>query len=148
MLEEIVEIAREFDLFLIADEIYTHIVYNGNEPLHLSEVIGDVCGHRHARHLQGIALAGLALRLDRGAQPRPRREVRTYVDSLLAAKRLEVCSHDAPQMAIPRVMGDPRYPGHLRSARSMFEARADEAVAAVCRLRQRRRQQARRARST
>ena len=44
VLEEMVAIAREFKLFLIADEIYTHIVYNGHKTLHLSQVIGDVCG--------------------------------------------------------------------------------------------------------
>jgi aspartate/methionine/tyrosine aminotransferase len=33
-------------------------------------------------------------------------------------------------MSIPRVMGDPRYPGHLRRREAMFEQRANEAVAA------------------
>ena len=32
-------------------------------------------GHRHARHIQGAALAGVALRLDRGAQPVARPEL-------------------------------------------------------------------------
>ena len=36
-----------------------------------------------------------------------------YVDSLVAAKRLEVSSTTLPQMSIPPVMSDPRYPGHL-----------------------------------
>ena len=44
VLEGMVGIAREFGLFLIADEIYAHIVYNGNRTLHLSEVIADTCG--------------------------------------------------------------------------------------------------------
>ena len=53
ILEEIVEIAREHDLFIVCDEIYTHIVYNGNVPLHLSEVVGDVC----ALALRGVSEA-------------------------------------------------------------------------------------------
>jgi aspartate/methionine/tyrosine aminotransferase len=53
----------------------------------------------------------------------------TYVNSLLASKRLEVCSTTAPQMCIPRIMGDPRYPAHLKKRAAMFEARAHEAHA-------------------
>jgi alanine-synthesizing transaminase len=51
------------------------------------------------------------------------------VNSLLASKRLEVCSTTAPQMSIPRVMGDGRYVPHLRERSAMFEARAREAHA-------------------
>ena len=42
ILEEIAEIARQHDLFLIADEIYTHIVYNGCPRLRMSQWVGDV----------------------------------------------------------------------------------------------------------
>jgi aspartate/methionine/tyrosine aminotransferase len=54
----------------------------------------------------------------------------SYVDSLLAAKRLEVCSTTLPQMSIPLVLGDERYPDHLRRRADMFSGRADEAMAA------------------
>jgi alanine-synthesizing transaminase len=53
-----------------------------------------------------------------------------YCNSLLAAKRLEVSSTTLPQMSIPRVMGDPRYIGHLARREALFERRAEEAVAA------------------
>ena len=127
VLEEIVKIAREHDLFLICDEIYTHIVYNGNRTLHLSEVIGDVC----AISMRGISKefpwpgsrCGWIEVLNRSRDP----VFATYVNSLLAAKRLEVCSTTAPQMAIPRVMGDARYPAHLKTRAALFEARAIEA---------------------
>ena len=42
ILEKMVAIAREFDLFLICDEIYMNIVYNGAKTCTLAEVIGDV----------------------------------------------------------------------------------------------------------
>jgi aspartate/methionine/tyrosine aminotransferase len=128
VLEEIVAIAKEFDLFLICDEIYTHIVYNGNKTLHLSEVIGDV---------PGIVMRGISKEfpwpgsrcgwievLNRGRDGM----FNTYVNSLLASKRLEVCSTTMPQLAIPPVMGDPRYPAHLKHRAEIFEARAREAV--------------------
>ncbi|MFP6597059.1 MAG: aminotransferase class I/II-fold pyridoxal phosphate-dependent enzyme, partial [Candidatus Hydrogenedentota bacterium] len=44
VLDEIAGIAKEYDLFIISDEIYAHIVYNGNEHLHMSQWIGDVPG--------------------------------------------------------------------------------------------------------
>ena len=131
VLEEIVAIARQFDLFLVADEIYTHIVYNGHRTLHLSEVIGDVCGIV----MRGIskefpwpgARCGWIEVLNRARDP----VFGTYVNSLLASKRLEVCSTTVPQMAIPPVVGDARYPAHLRRRASIFEARAKEAHAAL-----------------
>ena len=52
------------------------------------------------------------------------------MNSLLAAKRLEVCSTTLPQMSIPRICGDPRYADHLRDRAVMFSKRAEEAVAA------------------
>jgi aspartate/methionine/tyrosine aminotransferase len=126
-----VAIAREFGLFLIADEIYTHIVYNGHRTLHLSQVIGDVCGIV----MRGISKevpwpgsrCGWIEVLNRGRDAM----FDTYVNSLLASKRLEVCSTTAPQMCIPRIMGDPRYPAHLKARAAVFEARAKEACAAL-----------------
>ncbi|MBE3070319.1 MAG: pyridoxal phosphate-dependent aminotransferase [Planctomycetes bacterium] len=131
VLEGMVAIAREFGLFVICDEIYTHIVYNGCQTLHTSEIIGDVCGIV----MRGISKevpwpgsrCGWIEVLNRG-----RDEVfNTYVNAIVAAKRLEVCSTTAPQMVIPRMMGDARYPGHLARRAAMFEGRAREAHAAL-----------------
>jgi aspartate/methionine/tyrosine aminotransferase len=131
LLEGIVDIAREFGLFVIADEIYTHIVYNGNKTLHLSEVIGDVCGII----MRGISKefpwpgsrCGWIEVLNRARDT----TFNTYVNSLLASKRLEVCSTTMPQLVIPQVMGDPRYPDHLKRRAAIFEARAREAYEAL-----------------
>jgi len=127
VLEEIVQIARDHDLFLIGDEIYAHIVYNGHQTLHLSEVIGDVCG---------IVMRGISKEIPWPGSRCGWIEVLnrhrdamfdTYVGSLLASKRLEVCSTTAPQMCIPRIMGDARFPAHLKHRAGIFEARAREA---------------------
>jgi len=128
MLEEIAGIAREHHLFLIADEIYAHIVYSGCPQLRMSQWVGDV---------PAIAMRGISkeypwpgarcgwievLNKDKDAN------FAAYADSLLAAKRLEVSSTTLPQMSIPRVIGDPRYPLHLGRRAAMFERRANEAV--------------------
>lgn len=130
ILEEIAAIAKEYDLFVISDEIYAHIVYNGNEHLHMSEWIGDV---------PGIAMRGISKEypwpgsrcgwleiLNRDKDE----NFSTYVDSILAAKRLEVSSTTLPQLSIPRVIGDPRYAQHLADREAMFEARADQLIEA------------------
>lgn len=128
VVEEIAEIARQHNLFLIADEIYVHIVYNGNPRLHMSEWVGDV----PALALRGISKeypwpgsrCGWIEVLNRGKD----KNFATYADSLLAAKRLEVSSTTLPQMSIPLVMGDARYQPHLKRRENMFEKRAQEAV--------------------
>ena len=130
LLEEIAEIAREYDLFIITDEIYAHIVYNGQPRLHLSEWIGDV---------PGIAMRGISKEYPWPGSRCGWLEIlnkdkddnfAAYVDSLLAAKRLEVSSTTLPQMSIPLVMGDPRYAAHLDGREAMFSERADEVMAA------------------
>ena len=130
VLEEIAQIARDYDLFIISDEIYAHIVYNGNEHLHMSEWIGDV---------PGIAMRGISKEYPWPGSRCGWLEIlnrqkdgnfATYVDSILAAKRLEVSSTTLPQLSIPRVMGDPRYADHLAGREAMFGRRADELMVA------------------
>ena len=129
-LEKMVKIARENRVFLICDEIYAHIVYNGAETCHLSEVIGDV---------PGIALRGISKEYPWPGSRCGWIEVfnqekfpdfKRYIDSLINAKRLEVCSTSLPQYSIPKVMGDPRYEKHLEKRRRMFEQRTNEACEA------------------
>jgi len=126
ILTEIVRIAQEYDLFIIADEIYAHIIYEGYPRIHMSQWIEDV---------PGIAMRGISKEypwpgarcgwleiLNRGTDA----NFSEYVGSLLAAKRLEVCSTTLPQMSIPRVFGNERYPEHLTTRAATFNSRADE----------------------
>ena len=130
VLEEIAAIARENDIFIIADEIYANIVYDGRGRLNMSEWIGDV---------PGIAMRGISKEypwpgarcgwlevLNKGRD----RTFAKYIDSLIAAKRLEVSSTTLPQMSIPLVMSDPRYEAHLEAREQLFAERADEVAAA------------------
>ena len=109
ILKQFVELAREFDLFLISDEIYGAITYNGARHYPLAEVIEDV---------PGIALKGMSKDLpwpgsrcgwmefyNRGSD----RVFQRLYETLANAKMLEVCSTTLPQMAIPRIYGDERF---------------------------------------
>jgi len=127
ILEKIVDIARRYKLFVICDEIYAHIVYESAATLHLSEVIGDV---------PGIALRGISKEYPWPGARCGWIEVfnqdkypmfKQYIQSIVNAKMLEVCSTSLPQYSIPKVIGDSRYLGHLAHRKRMFEARVDEA---------------------
>lgn len=126
VLEGIVALAREFNLFLIADEIYIHMVYEGVNTAHLSEVVSDV----PAIVMRGVskelpwpgARCGWIEVLNRSRNA----NFAEYVDSLIAAKRLEVCSTSGPQLAVPRIFSDPRYPAHLAERARVYAQRADD----------------------
>jgi alanine-synthesizing transaminase len=108
-LKRIVEIAREFRLFLIADEIYINITYNGARAYSLAEFIGDV---------PGISMKGISKELP---WPGGRcgwveyynrnkdEDFDRFCHALDNAKMIEVCSTKLPQLVIPRVFGDPRF---------------------------------------
>ncbi|MEC9092594.1 MAG: pyridoxal phosphate-dependent aminotransferase, partial [Planctomycetota bacterium] len=126
ILEEFAAIAREFDLFVIADEIYVNLIFNGSKPYHLSQWIGDT----PAISMKGISKeypwpggrCGWIEILNKEKDA----NFAAYTDSLLAAKRLEVSSTTIPQLSIPSVMGDERYPVHLLEKQNLYSQRAQE----------------------
>lgn len=108
-LKRIVEIAKEFKLFLICDEIYINITYNGVRAYSLAEVIDDV---------PGIAMKGISKELPwPGARcgwmeyyNRSKDiDFNRFCQALDNAKMIEVCSTKLPQLAIPKILGDPRF---------------------------------------
>ncbi len=125
-LEGIVAIARKYGIFIICDEIYAHICYNGAETLHISEILGDV----PALALRGISKdfpwpgsrCGWIEMLNRNSS----QYFREYCDALVKSKMMEVCSTTLPQMAIPAIYGDPRYPALKAERAKIFEQRSNQ----------------------
>lgn len=124
ILKEIVQIAREFDLFLISDEIYGNITYNGATHHALAEVIGDV---------PGIALKGMSKDLpwpgsrcgwmefyNRDKDPSFSR----LCETLANAKMLEVCSTTLPQLALPKIYGHPKFAPYISLTNQKIGKRA------------------------
>ncbi|HEY5747242.1 MAG TPA: pyridoxal phosphate-dependent aminotransferase [Chryseolinea sp.] len=109
ILQRIVAIAKEFNLFLLADEIYINITYNGARAHALAEIIGDV---------PGISMKGISKELP---WPGSRcgwmeyynrdkdQDFNRFCQALDNAKMIEVCSTKLPQLAIPKIFGDPRF---------------------------------------
>ena len=121
VLREIVAIAAEYDLFLIADEIYHGLIYNGQKTKPLAAVIGDV---------PGIAMKGISKELPwpgarcgwieiYNADKDP--HFAAYTQSILNAKMVEVCATTLPQRAIPPIFQHPEYRAHLDRRRRRYE---------------------------
>lgn len=109
ILERMVAIAKEFNLFIISDEIYNNITYNGAVAYSLAEIIGDV---------PGIAMKGISKELPWpgsrcGWMEFYNRDVDAEFNQLCKtledAKMIEVCSTTLPQMVLPKILGHPEY---------------------------------------
>ncbi len=108
-LKRMVEIAKEFNLFLIADEIYINITYNGIKASPLAEIIGDV---------PGISMKGISKELPwPGARcgwveyynRNKDDDFNRFCQAIDNAKMIEVCSTKLPQLALPKILGDARF---------------------------------------
>ena len=124
---KIISIAKKYDFFVVCDETYAHIVYNGEEKTHLSEVIKDVPGMALRSISKEYPWPGARCGWIEVFNQDKDNEFKTYINSLIDAKRLEVCSTTLPQLSIPLVYKDPRYKEHLRNRNKVFFNRAQEA---------------------
>lgn len=124
VLEEMVKIAKEYDLFIVSDEIYCHVAHDQKKMTTLAEIIGDV---------PGIAMKGISKEFPWPGSRcgwieiynKEKDEVfAKYVKSIMNAKMLEVCSTTLPQSVIPVIMSDPRYESHLEERRKFYKKRA------------------------
>lgn len=118
---QIVDIAREFGLFIISDEVYNNIVYNEEKTVPLCEVIGDV---------PAIALKGISKEFPWPGSRCGWIEVYNsagndqfckYINLILTSKMNEVCSTTLPQLVIPAIMQHPEYQNYLRDRIALYE---------------------------
>jgi len=121
ILKQIVAIAREYDLFIVADEVYNNIVYNNEKTVPISEVIGDV---------PAIAMKGISkefpwpgsrcgwIEIYNGDKDE---QFRKYTNSILTSKMNEVCSTTLPQKTIPTIMSHPEYGNYLSERITRYE---------------------------
>ncbi len=130
VLEEIVSIARQYGLFLIADETYAQLSYGREKMTPLYEVLGN--------DVPAIVMRGLSKEIpwpgsrcgwieiyNKDNDPMFARYAKTLVD----AKMLEVCSTTLPQLALPKIMSDQRFVGHVQARAENYRKKADIARA-------------------
>jgi aspartate/methionine/tyrosine aminotransferase len=120
-LHSIVRIAKENDLFVISDETYINIIYNGKMTVPIGDIIGDV----PAISMKSIskeapwpgARCGWMEVYNADKDPIFAR----FINTILHQKMSEVCSTTLPQMAIPRIMTHPEYKNYLRKRTQHYE---------------------------
>lgn len=128
ILEEFVAIAREYKLFLIADEIYANLTFDQADFISLGAL---------ATGVPTIIMRGLSKEIPwpgsrcgwlefYNLETDP--DFARYAKTIEEAKMTEVCSTTLPQTVLPAILGDPRYLKHLAVRRSKYAARAEEAV--------------------
>ena len=131
VMAEIVTIAEEFDLFIVCDEIYSEITYNGKISTPLSDVINGVCG---------ISMRGISKELPWPGARCGWIEVynrdndslfNTYIETILNAKMLEVCSTTLPQAVIPSLLSDSRYEEYHSERNKQYESKSKFAYEAL-----------------
>jgi len=124
-LRQIVSIAKKYDLFLVFDETYHNIIYNGKKTVMLADIIGAV---------PGISLKGISKEFPWPGSRCGWMEVYNadkdekfsrYIDTILNQKMSEVCSTTLPQMAIPRIMTHSEYGNYLNERIRHYEKLAN-----------------------
>ncbi len=124
-MKKFVALAKKYKLFIISDEIYSNLVFDGVEYQKLAAFIEDV---------PAIAMRGVSKEFpwpggrcgwvefynrDKDA------DFDKYCKSLIDAKMLEVCSTTLPQRLIPIVMQDERYYPYLKERTAKYSKLAD-----------------------
>jgi alanine-synthesizing transaminase len=122
ILRAIVDLADRYDLFLICDEVYQNMVYNGTTAVPLATVIG--------KRVPAICMRGISKEMP---WPGGRcgwievynghhdRMFEQYVNSILNAKMMEVCSTTLPQLILPKVVSHPEYQNYLQERVTRYE---------------------------
>src|SRR3989304_629151 len=120
-LRQIVGIAKKYDLFVVFDETYHNIIYNGKKTVMLADIIGKV---------PGISMKGISKEFPWPGSRCGWMEVYNaerdekfahYIDAILNQKMSEVCSTTLPQMAIPEIMTHPQYGNYLNERIRHYE---------------------------
>jgi aspartate/methionine/tyrosine aminotransferase len=121
MLEEVVRIAKENELFVIFDEIYNQVVYEGTETCMLSQVIGDLPGISMKSISKDVpwpgGRCGWIEVYNAGKDPMFDR----FIDAIYRQKMAEVCSGTFPQLALPLIYEHPGYKAYLSERVKHYE---------------------------
>ncbi len=122
ILRKIVELAEKNDLFIICDEVYQNITYNDTISTPLCKIIGD--------KVPALCMRGISKEMPWPGGRCGWIEVynghldpmfEKYVNSILNAKMVEVCSTTLPQQVLPKIVGHPKYQGYLEERIRRYE---------------------------
>ncbi|MBU0730771.1 MAG: pyridoxal phosphate-dependent aminotransferase [Proteobacteria bacterium] len=121
ILRGMIALVKKYDLFIICDEVYLNIIYNGKHTVPISDIIGEV---------PAIAMRGISKEMPWPGSRCGWIEVynghkdpmfEQFVQSVLNAKMLEVCSTTLPQKCIPALLSHPKYDAYLEERVRRYE---------------------------
>jgi len=133
-IRSMVALAKKYKLFIISDEIYSNLAYEGSGMSKLASVIDGV---------PGIAMRGISKEFPwPGARcgwiefynRDKNKNFDRYARSIVDSKTLEVCSTTLPQRVLPKVMGDARYYPYLASRTRQYSRRAEYAYTVLSKI--------------
>jgi len=122
ILQNIIDIAEKNDLFIICDEVYQNMTYNGTMSVPLCTIIGD--------RVPAICMRGISKEMPWPGSRCGWIEVynghrdpmfEKYIQSILNAKMVEVCSTTLPQTVLPRILKHPGYEVYLKQRIRRYE---------------------------
>ena len=123
-IREVVKLAKKYKLFIISDEIYSNLAFEGSDMRKLASVVDGA----PAISMRGIskefpwpgARCGWIEFYNRDKDENFDR----YARSIIMSKTLEVCSTTLPQKVLPKVMSDKRYYPYLATRTRHYAKRA------------------------
>ncbi len=122
ILRDIVALAEKYDLFIVCDEVYQNMVYNGTEAVPLATLIGDkvpaICMRGVSKEMPWPGGRCGWIEVYNGHRD-PMFE--KYINSILNAKMMEVCSTTLPQIVLPQVVKHPEYQTYLDERVQRYE---------------------------
>ncbi|MCI5133288.1 MAG: aminotransferase class I/II-fold pyridoxal phosphate-dependent enzyme, partial [Candidatus Electrothrix sp. EH2] len=122
ILRDIVALAEKYDLFIVCDEVYQNMVYNGTRAVPLATLIGDkvpaVCMRGVSKEMPWPGGRCGWIEVYNGHYD-PMFE--QYINSILNAKMMEVCSTTLPQVVLPQVLKHPEYQNYLQERVRRYE---------------------------
>ncbi|HIP94710.1 MAG TPA: pyridoxal phosphate-dependent aminotransferase [Leucothrix sp.] len=126
-LNKIVAIAKKYDCFLIFDEIYHHMTFDGVKTTLLHEIIGDVPGISMKGISKDVPWPGSRCGWIEVYNAEKDDNFKGFIEIILLTKMLEVCSTTLPQIVLPHLYQHPEYKGYLKSRIEKYQRRANEA---------------------
>ncbi len=125
VIESIVEIARKYNLFLIFDEIYEKLTYKEEDRTLLHEVVWDVPAISMKWISKDVPWPGSRCGWIEVYNADKDENFKSYIQSILSAKMLEVCSTTLPQFVLPKIYESENYKKSLKERIEKYHLRAN-----------------------
>jgi len=127
VLEKIIDIAREYNLFVIFDEIYEKLTYEDEDRVLLADIIGEVPGISMKWISKELPWPGARCGWIEVYNKDKDQNFSDYIDSIVASKMLEVCSTTLPQYVIPEIYESSNFYDSLKNRINKYKQRALQA---------------------